>query len=389
VVERICPYRRLVPAILLYGDTLRYPAIRHEIPLEIPDPLLYVAYNGSAHVLTSALERDRIAKALPDADVLVLDELGFFELVEDGMAPDEAELETAVRALERWGVREARVPRDLPVAVADRLRAAGLRLAVDPAAVEARRRVKSAAELAGIMRAQHAAEAGMAAAEALIRGAGRADGRLLHGGEPLTAETVRAAIRAACAAAGAPTPADIMVVSAWSGGGHDPGAGPLPVDLPIVVDLWPRDERSGCWADITRTFVAGEVTAAVAAVRDIVREALEAARAAARPGITGGALYDVAAEVVERAGHPTQRTRAPGETLTHGFAFGLGHGVGLEMHEAPWLGIGSGETLVAGDVIAIEPGIEGVEGVGEVRFEDLLLITEAGCETLTRYAYDL
>jgi Xaa-Pro aminopeptidase len=178
-------------------------------------------------------------------------------------------------------------------------------------------------------------------------------------------------------------------VSALSGGGHDPGSGPLPADLPIVVDLWPRDERSGCWADMTRTFVGGDVTDEVAGLRDVVRETLEAARSAARPGITGGALYDVAAEIVERAGHPTQRTRVPGQRLTRGFAFGLGHGVGLEVHEPPRLGLASTETLVAGDVVTIEPGIEGLEGIGGVRFEDLLLITEDGCETLTRYGYDL
>ena len=72
---------------------------------------------------------------------------------------------------------------------------------------------------------------------------------------------------------------------------------------------------------------------------------------------------------------PSGRER-PGETLTHGFYFSLGHGVGLEVHEPPGLGLAGGETLVAGDVIAIEPGIEGLEGIGGVRFEDLLLITE-------------
>ena len=59
------------------------------------------------------------------------------------------------------------------------------------------------------------------------------------------------------------------------------------------------------------------------------------------------------------------------------------------MHEPPGLGLAGDDTLVAGDVIAIEPGIEGIEGIGGVRFEDLLLITEQGCETLTRYPYDL
>ena len=198
----------------------------------------------------------------------------------------------------------------------------------------------------------------MAAGAELIRGADRRDGRL-----SVTAEDVRAAVRKACADAGAPAPPDIMVVSALSeGGGHDPGFGPLPADLPIEIDVWPCDEASGCWADMTRTFVCGEVTSEVAALRDIVREALEAARAAARPGITGRALYDVAAEVVERAGYPTQRTREPGETLTRGFYFSLGHGVGLEVHEPPRLGLGGDEPLVAGDVIAVEPGIEGLEG---------------------------
>jgi Xaa-Pro aminopeptidase len=378
-----------VSTILLYGDTIRYPALRHEVPLEILDPFLFVARDGQAFVLTRSLEAERIAQVLPGAELLSLDELGVYELMEDGVPADEAELEVATRAVKRWGIEHAVVPGELPVAVADKLREAGIRIDVDATAVRARRRVKSPAELAGIRSAQRAAEAGMAAAEALIRGADREGGRLLTEGEALTAEIVRSEIRAACAAAGAPAPPDIMVVSTLSGGGHEPGSGPLPADLPIVVDLWPRDETSGCWADMTRTFVAGDVTDEVAALRDVVREALEAVRSAARPGITGGALYDVAAGIVERAGYPTQRTRAPGQPLMQGFYFGLGHGVGLEVHESPWLGIHSSDTLVAGDVVAIEPGIEGLERIGGVRFEDLLLITDDGCETLTRYAYDL
>jgi Xaa-Pro aminopeptidase len=378
-----------MPAALLYGDTVRNPALRHEVPLEIMDPFLLVQRNGRPHVLTSPLEQARIARALPEAELLLSDSLGLFELVEAGMRREDADREVVVRALAEWGVDEAVVAPDLPVALADRLRDAGVRLTIDSQAIEGRRRAKTPAELAGIERAQRAAEAGMAAGERLIRGAGHEAGRLVHDGEELTAEAVRAAVRAACAAEGAPAPPDIMVTSLGSGGGHDPGAGPLPADLPIEIDLWPRDEASGCWADMTRTFVSGEVGAEVAKLRDIVREALEAARAAARPGISGRALYDVAAEIVERAGYPTQRTREPGQTLTHGFYFGLGHGVGLEVHEPPSLGLAGQDPLVAGDVIAIEPGIEGIDGIGGVRYEDLLLITADGSETLTRYPYDL
>src|SRR5205085_12577357 len=132
-----------------------------------------------------------------------------------------------------------------PVVVAERLRADGIVLRPDHRLVSARRRSKSAAELAGIRRAQAAAEAGMRAAAELLRRAGPDGDRLAIDGEVLTAETVRGALREACRRAGAPAPTDVIVGSVWSGGGHDPGSGPLPAGLPIVIDLWPQDEGSG------------------------------------------------------------------------------------------------------------------------------------------------
>jgi Xaa-Pro aminopeptidase len=141
---------------------------------------------------------------------------------------------------------------------------------------------------------------------------------------------------------------------------------------------------------MTRTFVVGQPSDDVLALHELVGVALAAARSAIRPGRIGREIYDVAAEVFERAGHATQRTRAPGESLTHGFYFALGHGVGLEVHESPTLGLAVGEApLVAGDVLALEPGIEGLPGLGGVRFEDLVLVTEHGCETLTDFPYAL
>lgn len=376
--------------VLIHGDTVSSPTLRHEVPLAIIDPFTLLEADGRTVVVTSVLERERIAQVRPDADLVGIDELGLYELIEGGMPRHEAELEVIARAVARVGLRSARVPPELPVAVADRLRADGIELVVDHDAFAARRRAKNARELEGIRRAQRAAEAGMAAAAALLRAAEPVAGRLELAGEVLSAERVRAALREACAQAGAPAPPDVMVVSALSGGGHDPGSGPLPASLPIVIDLWPRDEASGCWADMTRTFVAGQPSDDVLALHELVRVALAAARSAVRPGRTGRELYDIAAEVFERAGHPTQRTRAPGEALTHGFYFSLGHGVGLDVHEPPTLGLATGEpALMPGDVLALEPGVEGLPGIGGVRLEDLVLVTEDGCETLTDYPYAL
>lgn len=257
----------------------------------------------------------------------------------------------------------------------------------DAAAVSALRRVKSAAEVAGIRQAQRAAEAGLRAAAEVLRKSIIDGDRLMFEGRPLTAERVRAALRDACAANGAPAPPDVIVSSAWQEFGHDPGSGPLPANLPVTIDLWPRDEQSGCWADMTRTFVVGEVSDEVRGLERLVRDALEGARAAARPGVTGRELHDIACDAFEAAGHRTLRTGA-GDDPYAGFQFSLGHGVGLAVHEEPGLGPMGHEPLVEGDVIAMEPGLW-FRHLGEVRLEDLLLVTADGVETLTSYPYDL
>ena len=372
---------------LFHGDTERSAAMRHELPVSIGDPFLLGIVGGRMHVMASSLERTRIAAAAPDAVLHDLAELGFYELLESGMSDHELDLELTSRAAAAMGVGEAVVDPEMPVAVADRLRADGIVMHPDHEAIAARRRVKSAAELAGIRRAQAAAEAGMSAAAALLRQAVIDGERLMLGDEVLTAGAVRAVLRDACKRSGAPAPPDVIVASVWQGFGHEAGSGPLPASLPIGIDLWPRDELSGCWADMTRTFVVGEIGEAVRALEVLVREAMERAREAVRPGVTGRELHAMVCDVFESAGHRTQRT-GPGEDANEGFQFSLGHGVGLQVHEDPGLGQAGQSELVAGDVIAIEPGLW-QRDIGEVRFEDLLLVTEDGSETLTHYPYEL
>jgi Xaa-Pro aminopeptidase len=376
-----------MPDLLFYGDTERSPAMRHELPAGIGDPFVLAIVGGKMHVAVSDLDRPLVEAAAPGAAVHGFRELGLFELIDRGLRHHEIDLELASRAVALMGVREAVADPEMPVFIADRFRADGIVLHLDHDAIAARRRVKSAAELAGIRRAQAAAEAGLRAAAQLLARAVPEGDRLVIGGEVLTANAVRAAIRETCQRHGAPAPTDLIVASAWEGGGHEPGSGPLPANLPIVIDLWPRDEESTCFADMTRTFIVGDVPQAVREIEALVRTALERSREAVRPGVTGEALYAIACDLFEEAGHRTLRT-GPGDDSEEGFQFSLGHGVGLSVHEAPSLGPTGRSELLAGDVIAIEPGLT-VAGIGEVRLEDLVLVTDDGAETLTRYPYDL
>jgi Xaa-Pro aminopeptidase len=156
---------------------------------------------------------------------------------------------------------------------------------------------------------------------------------------------------------------------------------------PVIVDIWPQDPQTSCYTDMTRTFVAGDPPEELAEYQRVVREAHDAAIAAVRPGADTRTVYGAAAGVIERAGYPTNRTKPPGTTLADGFYHPLGHGVGLQVHEAPILGIRP-DTLVAGDVIAIEPGIYR-QGFGGCRLEDIVVVTDEGADVRTAFPYDL
>jgi Xaa-Pro aminopeptidase len=199
--------------LLLFGSTEATAALRHEIPIAIVDPILFAEADGRRYVLTTQLERDRVTRSLPGAQVFDYFELGFKELVEGGLSFADAAREIEARAVQRMGIDAAVVPGDFPLGLADRLRADGVVLTVDDSAVERRRRAKTPAELEGIRAAQRAAEAAMSAATELLDRAVPVDGHLELDGKPLLAEDVRRALRAASAEHGAPSPPDVIVAS--------------------------------------------------------------------------------------------------------------------------------------------------------------------------------
>ena len=165
------------------------------------------------------------------------------------------------------------------------------------------------------------------------------------------------------------------------------GSGPISAGDSIVIDLWPRDKASACYADMTRTFVVGDVPDEVRAFHEATLDSLQRSFGAIRAGVEGAAVFQAACDAYHERGYPTQLTKKAGEVLRDGFFHGLGHGVGLEVHEAPGMGRGPG-SLAAGDVVTVEPGCYRY-GYGGVRLEDLVVVTDDGYENLTDFPYDL
>jgi len=352
----------------------------HAVPLDIIDPFLYVELDDRRFVVNSVLERDRIEALGLGIEVIDPFELGMDELLDAGVGFLEAEIECDLRALRQIGMEHAIVPPDFPLAWADRLRGEQMELRVDAEAFDFRRRRKTAAQLAGIRRAQAAADAAMAAAAALLR-------ELPAG---LTCEQVRERMTGVCAELDAELPETVIVAhGAQSASGHEEGSGPIGRGEIVLIDIWPRDRASRCFADMTRTFVAGGEAppAELQEYWELTRASLDAVLPLLRPGAVCREVHAASCEPFEAAGKPTVRTKEQNTTLEEGYYHGLGHGVGLEVHERPNLGR-SDEQLIAGDVVTIEPGCYR-PGFGGCRLEDLVLVTDDGAEVLTDFPYDL
>jgi Xaa-Pro aminopeptidase len=228
----------------------------------------------------------------------------------------------------------------------------------------------------------------MTAARDLLRRAEQNGKGLQVDGEALTSERIKAAISQAFLANDASSGDFIVSHGSQSAIGHHGGSGQIEAGEPIVVDLWPRDNASACCADMTRTFVVGDVPDELAEWHRLCKEALDRAQRDLRPGVTGKSVYEGSCEIFEGAGYPTQRTKREGEPLEEGFFHSLGHGVGLEVHELPVLGLVGHEELKRGEVFAVEPGLYR-PGFGGCRLEDLMVVTDAGAEKLTSFPYDL
>lgn len=167
------------------------------------------------------------------------------------------------------------------------------------------------------------------------------------------------------------------IVAAGSNGAvphHAPGDRQLATGDLITCDI--GAEVDGYQSDMTRTFALGSPDQRLRAAYDVVRQAQQEGVDAVAVGVDASAVDAAARSVVEEAGHGVR------------FVHGTGHGVGLDIHEAPWVNAQSADTLPARTVITVEPGIY-LPGLGGIRIEDTVLVTTSGPRRLTDAPHDL
>jgi Xaa-Pro aminopeptidase len=349
-----------------------------------PDPFLAVYTPERTGILASSLEYGR-AKSESRADVVKRFSDYDFHDKRSEYGPERATDLMHAEFFEDLGCASLAVDGDFPVTVADALRDQGLSVEPDrDGVISDVRATKTEEEVEHIRRAQRANEAAMARAEELILGADVVDGVLHHDGEPLTSEFVKQEIEIELLRNDCALDETIVACGADAADPHERGSGPLLADEFVIVDIFPQDKASRYHADMTRTFVNGDVSETQREWYEHTEEALQAALAAVEPGATGAEVNQAVVDVYEDHGHPTIFSDPETET---GFIHSTGHGVGLDVHEKPSVAHG-GEELEPGHVITIEPGLYDPD-VGGVRIEDIIVVTEDGYENFTEYPISL
>ena len=352
-------------ARLLIGNSENTPDIRFATGLSIPDEFIWLSdNNGNPMAFFSDLEIDRArAQIKPGVAVCAEKEFG------------STRSEIIINAARCHNITTIEVPGGFPVGIAEKLRAAGLTLAIsENSSFFPEREFKSPAEVAAITATQRAGEAGyLRAVEVLSETSVGADNALFWQNEPLTSEVLRAEIDCAILRCGMLPTGTICAGARQASQPHNSGSGQLYAHTPVVMDIFPRSPATGYWGDLTRTVIKGKAPAIVRKAWLAVKEARDHAKSLIRIGAIPAELHKEAQKVLEAHGFFTGET----DGKPFGFFHGLGHGVGLEIHEAPRVSPRSSAPLKGGEVITIEPGLYYPEW-GGIRLEDLIYLPACG-----------
>jgi len=341
-----------------------------------PDPFIFLQRNGKRTLVLSDLEIDRGRKQA-DADEFV--SFNKLEREVQGKSKKAPPYEKVLsHFLRKRGVRSTIVPASFPLGYAQELAANKIRLRATNGLFWPEREAKSEKELEMIGRALRITEIGLKRAiKVLARSTITRGKRLRWSGKTLTSEMLRAEIDSAILRAGGTPTGTIVAGGDQACDPHERGYGPLFADSLIILDVFPRDAKTGYFGDMTRTVVRGRASDEQRKLWETVKAGQALALKRIKAGVDGMTIHKAIQEFFKKRGFPTEVRK--GKNV--GFFHGTGHGIGLEIHEYPRL---QKVTLKDRQVLTVEPGLY-YPGLGGARQEDVVVVTKAGCKILSRF----
>lgn len=340
-----------------------------------PDPFVFIEHRGKSTIVLNDLEIDRGRRQAKVDEVLSASDLGR----EFGSASSAV---IAAGLLRRRKIRRVEVPSDFPLGSARVLEKAGIKVAPVEGHFWPKREIKTKHELEDIRKALRISEAGILRAVEVLRAARVARGSLLQwSGKTLTSEVVRAECDSAVLRTGGIPGGTIVAGGRQACDPHERGHGPLRAHELIILDVFPRDARSGFFGDLTRTVVRGRANDAQRELWQTVCAAQKLAIRSIRPRVKGRSVHRAVQEFFAARGYRTEKKSG----RWTGFFHGTGHGLGLDLHEQPRI---AATVFRPGQVFTVEPGLY-YPGIGGARHEDVVTVTGSGCRLLSRLAVPL
>jgi Xaa-Pro aminopeptidase len=364
---------------LIVADSERSADMLYATRFFAPDAFIFLEAGGRRSVVLSDLEIDRGRRDAQADEVIAFSEVK--ERVKMQKKAEPAFEQVLIQFLREKKIRRARVPYDFPAGVAGAVAAAGIRLDPVSGLFWPEREHKTEAEVKALGKALRITEAGMARGMEVLRASRVSRRNLVWAKRKLTSGILRAEIDAAILRAGG-LPANTIVAGGIQAcDPHERGSGPLRPHELIILDIFPRDAKTGYFGDMTRTVVRGRASEARRRLWETVQRGQRMAFKGMKPGASGLAVHEGIKAFFATEGYPTGQR----DGRWVGFFHGTGHGLGLEVHEEPRFGR---TTFHPGQILTVEPGIYW-PGVGGCRLEDVALVTPAGVRKLSRFPQEI
>ena len=345
-----------------------------------PDPFIFLERNGKRTLVLSDLEIDRGRKQAEADEFVSFNQLEREVQGKSKKAPPYEKV--LAHFLRKRGVRSTIVPANFPLGYAQELAANKIRVQAANRLFWPEREAKSENEVEMIGRALRITEKGLKRAIEVLKASKPGPGkRLRWNGKTLTSEMLRAEIDSTILRAGGIPTGTIVAGGDQACDPHERGFGPLYADSLTILDVFPRDAKTGYFGDMTRTVLRGRASEAQRKLWEAVKAGQALALKKIKAGVDGMTIHKAIQELFAKRGFPTEVRK--GKNV--GFFHGTGHGLGLEIHEHPRL---QKVTLKDRQVLTVEPGLY-YPGLGGARQEDVVVVTKIGCKILSRFPKQL
>src|SRR5438105_916111 len=341
-----------------------------------PDPFIYIQKRGRTYLVMNDLEINR-AKSQARVDK-VLSYSEYAKRWQQRGIQFPAAAQILLEVFKDLRIKSLEAPSTFPLGLADHLRKLGIsvRAGSDPFWPE--REFKTEDEVRFIGDSLRAAEMGMEAGIAAVRRSEiRKNGYLYLDGTRLTSEILKRSINTTIMAQGYVPSHTIVAAGDQCVDPPNEGSGPIRANTSIIMDIFPRSQKTGYFGDITRTVVRGHASERLKHAYHCVAQGQEIAFKRIRDGANAYDIHNEILNYFKAEGFDTGMVKG----RMQGFFHGTGHGLGLDIHESPSFGLRNKNALRRRNVVTVEPGLY-YEGMGGVRLEDVVMVTKTGCKNL-------